>query len=99
MSDPDVIVIRGGLHGGDPTHAAAGAHVWERGEGEAFTAFQARAVAAAADAGEAFVTLGGLPDARIAPFTLSGFPTRISSDLARGENSEAVRAMLAGRTA
>jgi hypothetical protein len=60
-ADPQVILIRGGLHGGDPMHATAGSRCWECAPGESFADFKARAVAAAMAAGERFVVVRGLP--------------------------------------
>jgi hypothetical protein len=59
---PEIIEIRGGFHGGDPTFAIAGALRWERAPAESFAAFRARAVAAAAASDEPFVVFGGLSD-------------------------------------
>lgn len=58
---PQVIIISGGPHGGEPTHASAGDMTWERAPGESFADFQARAVAGATAAGERLVVIGGLP--------------------------------------
>jgi hypothetical protein len=56
-----VVIVRGGFHGGDPTFARAGGLRWERVSGESFADFEARAVASAATADEAYVVIGGLP--------------------------------------
>lgn len=62
-ADPQVIRIRGGLHGGDPMHATAGGMCWECAPGESFADFKARVVAAAIAAGERFIVVRGLsPD-------------------------------------
>ena len=61
-AEPQVILIRGGLHGGDPTHASAGDMQWECAPGESFADFKARAVAAAKAADERFIVVGGLSD-------------------------------------
>jgi hypothetical protein len=55
-----VVVIRGGLHGGDPTYGKAGELRFQRADDETFPAFQARTAAAAATAGERLVIIGGL---------------------------------------
>ena len=67
---PQVIIISGGAHGGEPTHATAGDMTWERAPVESFADFQARAVAAATAAGERFVVIGGIPlcDLPMMPF-------------------------------
>jgi hypothetical protein len=57
---PQVIIIRGGMIGGDPTYAEAGELRFERPNGESFQTFEARAVAEAKAAGERFVVIGGL---------------------------------------
>jgi hypothetical protein len=59
---PMVLVIRGGVTGGDPTYAKAGELRFQRADDETFPAFQARAVAAVATAGERFVVIGGLQE-------------------------------------
>jgi hypothetical protein len=56
-----VIVVRGGLHDGDPTLATVGGTEIERGFDETFAAFEARVTAAAEAAGAEFVVIGGLP--------------------------------------
>jgi hypothetical protein len=58
---PQVILIRGGLHGDDPTFATAGDLRRERAPNESFVAFRARAVTAATTADEPFIVFGGLP--------------------------------------
>jgi hypothetical protein len=55
-----VVVIRGGLHDGDPTYGNAGELRFQRADDETFPAFQARAVAAAVAAGKGLVIIGGL---------------------------------------
>lgn len=57
----EVILIYGGLSSDVAGHATVAGKRLIRGDDESFDAFQARAVAAAAEAGEAFVTIGGLP--------------------------------------
>jgi hypothetical protein len=58
----NVVVIRGGLTGGDPTFGKAGRLYFQRAEGETFPAFQSRAVAEATAAGERLVVIGGLQE-------------------------------------
>ena len=58
----EVIVIRGGLDGGDPTFFNAAGARSERASDESFAAFKARVVAEAVAAGQKFVIIGGLPD-------------------------------------
>jgi hypothetical protein len=57
-----VVVIRGGLHDGDPTYGNAGELRFQRADDETFPAFQARTAAAAAAGGERLVIIGGLPE-------------------------------------
>jgi hypothetical protein len=57
-----VVVIRGGLHDGDPNYGKVGELRFQRADDESFPAFQARVVAAAAAAGERLVVIGGLPE-------------------------------------
>jgi hypothetical protein len=57
---PLVVVVLGGLDDGEPVFATAGDLRWERAPGELFAHFRARAVAAAAAAGECYVVVGGL---------------------------------------
>jgi hypothetical protein len=59
---PQAIILRGGLHNGDPTFATSGGLRWERAAAEHFAEFCARAKAEAAAEGSAFVVFGGLPD-------------------------------------
>ena len=59
-ADPQVILIRGCLHGGDPMHATVGGRCLECAPGKSFADFKARAVAAAMAAGERFVVVRGL---------------------------------------
>jgi len=61
-SEPQIIIIRGGLCEFDDTRATIGGATIERDTAEPFPAFQARAIATAKAAGEGFVTIGGLPD-------------------------------------
>jgi len=61
-SEPQIIIIRGGLCDCDDTRATIGDATIERDPAEPFPAFQARALAQAKAAGEGFVTIGGLPD-------------------------------------
>jgi hypothetical protein len=56
----NIVIIRGGLHGGDPTFGKIGIMHFERGADEAFPTFVERARAAAVLAGERRVILGGL---------------------------------------
>jgi hypothetical protein len=57
---PMVVVIRGGLTDGDPSHAQAGELRLESADGESFQSFGARAVAEATAASKPFVVIGGL---------------------------------------
>jgi hypothetical protein len=59
-TEPQVIIISGGLCALDDTHACVGGGTIERDRAEPFPAFQARTLAAAKAAGEAFVVIGGL---------------------------------------
>jgi hypothetical protein len=59
--NPLVLEIRGGLPDGDSTFANAGAMHWEQTPGEQYSAFCARVVAEATEAGERLVLIGGLP--------------------------------------
>jgi hypothetical protein len=54
---PLVIIVRGGLEGGDPTVAGAD----QRAPGELFSSFKERVVVRAAAEGRPFVVIGGLP--------------------------------------
>jgi hypothetical protein len=54
---PLVIIVRGGLEGGDPTFAGAD----QRAPGESFSSFRERVVARAAAEGWPLVVIGGLP--------------------------------------
>jgi hypothetical protein len=56
----NIVIIRGGFHGSDPTFGKIGEMHLERGEDEAFPTFVERARAAAVLAGERLVILGGL---------------------------------------
>jgi hypothetical protein len=56
----NIVIIRGGLHGGDPTFGKVGEMHLERSEDEAFPTFVERARAAAVLAGERLVVFGGL---------------------------------------
>jgi hypothetical protein len=56
-----VVIVRGGLHNGDPTFATAGAMTWERLSGEMFAEFRARVIGDPVGAGQHFVIIGGLP--------------------------------------
>jgi hypothetical protein len=58
---PLVIIVRGGLTGGEPVYAAAGDLRWERAPGEPLESFKTRAAAEASAAGKALVVVGGLP--------------------------------------
>jgi hypothetical protein len=58
----EVIVIRGGIHGGDPTFPNVGESQLDRAPDETFAAFQKRVVAAAMMIGQEMVIVGGLPD-------------------------------------
>jgi hypothetical protein len=60
--DVQVITIRGGVSAFDDTHATVGDQELVRGPDETFAAFEARAIATAKAAGEAFVIVGGMPD-------------------------------------
>jgi hypothetical protein len=57
---PRVIIFRGGIESGDPACAVVGGQRLERERDETFEAFQSRAVAAAARAGEPYVLIGAL---------------------------------------
>jgi hypothetical protein len=61
-ADLEVIVIRGGLHDGDPTFSTIGDVQMDRAPDESLAAFEARVVAEATAIGQEIVTMGGLPD-------------------------------------
>jgi hypothetical protein len=55
-----VVLIRGGLHDGDPTYGKVGELRFQRADDKTFPAFHAQTLAAAAAAGERLVVIGGL---------------------------------------
>ena len=61
-SEPQILIVRGGLCEFDDTQATIGGATIERDPAEPFPAFQARALATAKVAGESFAIIGGLPD-------------------------------------
>ncbi|WP_158927076.1 hypothetical protein [Acidisphaera sp. S103] len=61
MAGVQVIRILGGFREGYQDHATVVGETLTCGDAEPFPAFQARAVAAAKAAGEAFVVIGGFP--------------------------------------
>jgi len=56
-----VVIVSGCLPPGEPLWGAAGSHEWLRGPGEDLDAFADRAAAAAREAGEPLLVIGGLP--------------------------------------
>jgi hypothetical protein len=56
-----VVVVSGCLPPGEPLWGAAGSHEWLRGPREDLDAFADRAAAAAREAGEPLLVIGGLP--------------------------------------
>ena len=56
-----VIIFEGGLYGGEPRFAEAGALRWVRSPTEPFETFRAKVQKEAISAGEARVFFGGLP--------------------------------------
>ncbi|WP_428487205.1 hypothetical protein [Rhodopila sp.] len=61
MHDPDIIIVHGGLPGGEAMQARVGGKSIAREPGETLDAFQARAVDAAWYGEHPFVVIGGLP--------------------------------------
>jgi hydroxymethylpyrimidine/phosphomethylpyrimidine kinase len=60
-SEPELILIRGGLTEFDDTRATIGSDTLTRGADETFAAFKARALAHATATGAGCVCIGGLP--------------------------------------
>lgn len=56
-----VVIIHGTLPPGEPLWGTAGSHEWLREPGEDLDAFADRVAAAAREAGERLLVLGGLP--------------------------------------
>ena len=61
-TEPTLIIIRGGLDGGDPTYGSVGETQLDRKPGEGFEAFKARVLAAARTSGVAIAVIGGLSE-------------------------------------
>jgi hypothetical protein len=61
-TEPTLIIIRGGLDDGDPTHGRVGETQLDREPGEGFGAFKSRALAAAKASGVEIAVIGGLPE-------------------------------------
>jgi hypothetical protein len=61
-TEPTLIIIRGGLNDGDPTHGRVGETQLDRKPGEGFEAFKARVLAEAKASGVEIAVIGGLQE-------------------------------------